>query len=187
MGDVAVGGKSDVVGCDVAAGSLDQPFAIACWLDAFCRRESLQVESTAKVRGDQEFLQDVCDEFVGPDASSYAGDYRSLCCGMVVLGQFVLVCDQLHQVSQLWSRLLDNFNVLFGLLEFGVAVDASYTRLRHPLAVNVPVFDLTFESVIVVELEVADLGVVRVFKEDWLAVAAILSASSALCEFNTEM
>ena len=63
------------------------------------------------------------------------------------------------------------------MLEFGVAVDASNTGLRHPLAVDVSVFDFALESVPVAELEVPDFGVVGVFEEDWLAVTSILQAS----------
>ena len=65
------------------------------------------------------------------------------------------------------------------MFEFGVAVDASDTGLRHPLAVNVSGFNFAFERVPVVELEAADFGVVGVFEEEWLAVASVLHDSSA--------
>jgi hypothetical protein len=103
---------------------------------------------------------------------------------MVVLGQFIFVSDQLHQVSELWRRLLDDCNVLFGLLELCIAVNASNTRLRHPLAVDVSVFDLAFECVPVVELEMPNLRVVRVLEEDWLAVPSILTAPSAFGDIH---
>ena len=114
------------------------------------------------------------DEFVGPDAGGDAGDYGALGFGVVVLGQFVLVGDQFHQIAEFGSRFLDDVDVLFGLLEFGVAVNASNTGLSHPLAVDVSVFDFAFERVPVPELEMADFGVVRIFEKDRLAVSAIL-------------
>lgn len=65
-------------------------------------------------------------------------------------------------------------DVLFGLLEFGVAVDASDAGLGDPLAVDVVGFDFSLEVVPVGELEVANLWVVGVFEEDGLAVSSVL-------------
>jgi hypothetical protein len=51
--------------------------------------------------------------------------------------------------------------------------------LRHPLAVDISVFDLALERVPVVELEVPDFGVVGVFEEDWLAMSSVLNDTLA--------
>jgi hypothetical protein len=125
-------------------------------------------------------LQNMSDEFVRPDASGDAGDDRSLGCWVVILGQFVFVRDESHHVSELGSGFLDNLDVLFSLFEFGVAVDSSDAGLSYPFAVDVVVFDLAFERFPIGQLEASDFGVVRVFEEDGLAVAAILDISLAI-------
>jgi hypothetical protein len=89
----------------------------------------------------------MCDEFVRPDASGDAGDYCSLGFWMVVFGQFVFVRDEGHHVSELWSCLFDDVDVLFCLFEFGIAVDSSDAGLSYPFAVDVVGFDLAFERV----------------------------------------
>jgi hypothetical protein len=127
----------------------------------------------------------VGDEFVGPDASGDAGDYGSLCFWMVVLGQFVFVCDEGHHVSELWSCLPDDVDVLFCLFEFGIAVDSSDAGLSYPFAVDVVGFDLALERVIIGQLEASDFGGVGVFEEDGLAVAAVLEISLAIVQHTT--
>jgi hypothetical protein len=122
----------------------------------------------------------VGDEFVRPDASGDAGDYGSLGCWVVVLGQFVFVGDEGHHVSEHGGRLLDDVDVLFGLFEFGVAVDSSDAGLSYPFTVDVVGFDLAFERIPVGELEVPDFGVVRVFEEDGLTVSAVLDITLAI-------
>lgn len=47
-------------------------------------------------------------------------------------------------------------DVVFGLLIFGLAVDAADARLRYPFAINVGGLDLVCERVPVGELEVPD-------------------------------
>jgi hypothetical protein len=66
------------------------------------------------------------------------------------------------------------------LFEFGVAVNSSDAGLSYPFAVDVVGFDLAFERVPVGQLEVPDFGVVGVFEEDGLAVAAVLEISLAI-------
>lgn len=176
---VGVGGECDGSGCDVAAGGRDEPFAVFCWGDVLGGCEGLEIEGPAEVWGDEKVLEDVGDEFVRPYAGGDAGYYGALGFGVAVVGQFVFVGHQFHHVAESWGCLLDDIDVLFSLLEFGVAVDASNPGLRHPLAVDVSVFDLALERVPVVELEVPDFGVVGVFKEDWLAVSSVLNYTLA--------
>jgi hypothetical protein len=120
------------------------------------------------------------DEFVRPHTRGDAGDHGSLCSWVVVSGQFVFVRDEFHHISELGCCLLDDVDVLFGLFEFGIAVDSSDAGLSYPFAVDVVGFDLAFERVPVGELEVPDFRVVGVFEEDGLAVAAVLDIALAI-------
>ena len=86
VGSVGIGGEGEGFGRDSAAGGGDEPFAVVCWRDALCGREGLQVEGPVEVGGDEQVLQDVGDEFVGPDAGGDAGHHGALGLGVVVFG-----------------------------------------------------------------------------------------------------
>ena len=68
----------------------------------------------------------------------------------------MLVRDELHELAEFGGGLLHDGDVLFRLLELGLAVDSPDARLRYPFAVNVGGFDLICEGIPVGELEVPD-------------------------------
>lgn len=114
------------------------------------------------------------DEFVGPEAGGEGGYDGAEGVGVVVFGERGFVGHEGHEVAELWGGALDDGDVVAGLSELGGAVDAADAGLGGPFAVDGGGFNKGFESVVVRQLEVADLRVVRVFEEDGLAVASVL-------------
>jgi len=154
---VGVGGEGELAGFDGASRGLDCPLPVFCLIDALGWREGLQVEGSLEFAfggGDEEVFQQVGDELVGPDAGGDVGHYGCEGFGVAVGGEFLLVCDEFHELAEVGGCLLDCCDVRFGLLVFGLAVDSADARLRYPFAVDVGGFDLVCEGVPVGELEV---------------------------------
>jgi hypothetical protein len=150
MRGVGVGCEGDFAGCDGASWGLDFPLAVFCCREALGGCEGLQVEGPLEFTfrgGHEQIFQEVGDEFVRPDTSGDICHYGSQGFGVVIRGELLLVGDEFHELAEFGGGFLHDGDVLFRLLEFGLAVDSADAGLSYPFAVDVGGFDLVCEGV----------------------------------------